>query len=248
LSAWASELPILPAEGLFVKERQAKKMGKRKIEKDLLEKLKKDHPRLDFYGLHYYKICSDACTLVKEFRSEAEKIRERMPKPVKNDGMVKLYRLGPRGRLLLDEIRKQESVTIAFAAMCLEALIWDYAACRTSQNKAEENFGSLNLVAKWVVIPQILCHTDITKARIGSTCLLHRLRKLKDARNDMVHPKSKPLPGNLRDALKRLYPQRPISAEDAFGLIKPLLGELKKVDKTNWWFFKSDAYREIIKR
>jgi len=120
-------------------------MSKYRTEKENLELLKKNFPRIGFEGFLYFKICSEAYTLVKRARSEVKKLREHKPK----DG--KLYRLGEKGRSLLDDIRKQENIAITFAAICLEACIWDYASCNTSQNKAKENFESLNLVAKWVV-------------------------------------------------------------------------------------------------
>ena len=218
-------------------------MSKHRTEKENLELLKKNFPRIGFEGLLYFEICSEAYTLVKQARAEVKRLRE--PK----NG--RLYRLGEKGRSLLDEIDKQEYVAIAFAAICLEACIWDYAACNTSQKKAKENFKSLNLVAKWVVIPQLLCGSDITKVRIGDTSLLGKLRELKTSRNELVHPKSKPIPDNFTDALKALRAEaerKRIAAEDAFGLIGLLLGELEKVDKTNWWFFQTARYKNSIKK
>ena len=120
-----------------------------------------------------------------------------------------------------------------------------------SQNKAKGYYESLNLVAKWVIIPQLLCGSDITKVRIGDTSLLGKLRELNTARNELVHPKSKPLPDNRNDAATEMLKwvdRKRIKAEDAFGLIGLLLGELEKVDKTNWWFFQDAAYKNSIKK
>lgn len=214
--------------------------------KELLEHFRKTHPRLDFYGVRYYEICSEACTLVQDLNSELKKITEPLSKA--EDGKT-VSRLGPKRISLINNILRQESVTIAFAAMCLEAFIWDYASCGTSQNKADELFGSLNLVAKWVVIPRLLSGSDITRHRIGDTSLLGRLRKLKEARNDLVHPKSKSLPEDVDDAINALRSKkRQIKAKDAFGLIATLLAELEKVDKTNWWFFGDISYKDIIRK
>ena len=211
-------------------------MSKHKTKKEILEDLKKDFPRKDFDGFLYFMICNEACNSVEHNRKKLKELTE------------KLKLLTTESRDCWMVIFKQEAVAITFAAMCLEACIWDYAACNTSQNKAEENFGSLNLVAKWVVIPQLLCGSDITKRRIGGTCLLGRLRKLKEARNDLVHPKSEPLPDNYNDAIKAIIRKpKKITAEDAFGLIGLLLGELEKVDKTNWWFFQTDFVKKLHK-
>jgi hypothetical protein len=210
-----------------------------KVPEALLQAVSKTYPRAGFEGLLYYEICCEACSLVKQMREEVQKLRDSQPKE-----------LGPQGLDLLDKIRKQEAVAITFAAMCLEACIWDYAACNTSQKKAEENFGSLNLVAKWVVIPQLLCDMDITAKKIDGRDLLCMLRNLKEERNNLVHSKSTVYPDDYDKFLKFFISgeKRKITAEDAFDLIKSLLTELEKVDKTNWWFFQKDAYRYSIKK
>lgn len=202
-----------------------------KLSKGFLRAFEKINPRAGFAGLLYFEICREACTLVKRMSAKAKKIRERQPKD------SKLYELGPKGRELSDKIRKQEAIAITFAAMCLEACIWDYAACSTSKRKAEEEFGSLNLLAKWIVIPQLLCGSDITAKRIDGRDLLCMLRRLKEARNNLVHSKSTVWSDDLEKFKKQLFRERKIAAEDAFGLVELLLEELKKVDKTNWWFF-----------
>jgi len=218
-------------------------MSKDKNKKVILEMLKKIYPRIGFEGFLYFEICSEAYTLVKRARTE---IHERQPK----DGSVPKFDLKITD--LLREIGKQENVAIAFAALCLEACIWDYAGCKMSHKKVTDNFGSLNLVGKWVLIPQLLCDSDITKVRIGDTSLLGKLRELKNARNELVHPKSKPIPDNFTDAFEALGAEaerrRIIAVEDAFGLIGLLLGELEKVDKTNWWFFQTARYKDSIKK
>lgn len=215
-------------------------MSKDKNKKVILGMLKKIYPRIGFEGFLYFEICSEAYTLVKRARTE---IHERQPK----DGSVPKFDLKITG--LLREIGKQENVAIVFAALCLEACIWDYAGCKMSHKKVTDNFGSLTLVGKWVLIPQLLCDSDITKVRIGDTSLLGRLRKLKEARNKLVHPKSKPLPDNYNDAIEATRPKsKSITAKDAFGLIGLLLGELEKVDKTNWWLFQTNTYKDSIKK
>ena len=212
-----------------------------KVPKVLFQMVEKKNPRAGFEGLLYFEICNEACAQVKKMRAEVKKLHDNQPR----DG--KLRRSGPKERDLSDKIRKQEAIAITFAAMCLEACIWDYVACTTSQNKAEENFGSLNLKAKWVVIPQFFCGSDITKVRVGGTCLLGMLDNLAKERNKLVHSKSTVWPVDQKKFIELLFPKRKITAEDAFGLIKLLLGELEKVDKSNWWFFEKDAYRHSIK-
>lgn len=217
-------------------------MGKKKITKQLKEKMTKNRPpRAGFEGLLFYEICGEASNCVKEKRTELDNLY----KKAKNGD--RLRRLGPEGMELLDNIPKQESIAIAFAAMCLESCIWDYAACYTSQKKAEEKFGSLNLVAKWQVIPEIINGSDITKVKVGDTCLLGMLRKLKQERNNLAHPRSTEWSDDWQKFKEQLFPKPNIMAEDAFILIKLLLKELEKVDKTRWWFFETAAYKYSIK-
>ncbi|MFC1636979.1 hypothetical protein ACFL5Z_19320 [Planctomycetota bacterium] len=217
-------------------------MGKHRPEKEILEGIKQKHPRRGFDGFLYFKICNEAYNLVEEKRLEYDKlIRSSPPRQSK-------YRRSTREELdLLSKIREQESVAIAFAAMCLEACIWDYAACGTSQNKAKDNFMPLNLVGKWVIIPKLLCGSDITQLRMGTTCILDKLRKLKKARDSFVHPKSSPLPNTVKEALGAICKRNGISVSDAFELIRLLLVELEKVDKTNWWFFQTPDYKHVVK-
>ena len=100
-----------------------------KVPKALLQAVEKNRPRAGFEGLLYYEICHEACTLMKQMRVEVEKLQKLRDSQRKGG---KLYRPGPEEMELLDKIRKQKPIAITFAAMCLEACIWDYAACNTS--------------------------------------------------------------------------------------------------------------------
>jgi len=218
--------------------------NKKRTEKEFLKSYKEKYPRIGFNGFFYFKICNEAYNLVKEKRLEYDKLKRNSP-PKQSK-----YRRSTKEEFdLLNKIREQESVAIAFAAICLESCIWDYAACGTSQNQAEDNFKGLNLVGKWVIIPKFLCGSDITQLRMGTTCILDKLRKLKNARDDFAHPKSRAWPNTAKKAIEALKSKnrKEISLEDAFELIRLLLGELENVDKTRWWFFQTDNYKYAIK-
>jgi len=210
------------------------------MEKSPLEKLKEKYPRTGFDGLLFFEICSCACMSIKQKKQELKKLEDAKPK----DGRLRRRSVEELG--LSDEISKLECITVTFAAMCLEACIWDYAACSISQKYMKDYLDKLDFVAKWVVIPQLICGSDITTVRINGTCLLDRLRKLTTARNTLVHPKSRPQPNTLNEVVKAMSRKRDIKSKDAFGLIGLLLGELEKVDKTKWWLFKTPAYRHSM--
>jgi len=94
-----------------------------------------------------------------------------------------------------------------------------------------------------------MCGSDITKARINGTCLLDRLSKRKEERNELVHSKSTVWSNDMKKFREQMLPKKgKIAAEDAFDLIRLLLAELERVDRTNWWFFQKDAYSHYIKK
>jgi hypothetical protein len=224
-------------------------MGKGKAEEDGWATIRKQMPRWGFDGLRYFEICREAWRKMKQMEAELAKLRDSQPPNRKSLGSPGGPHRAQVTTSLDEEARDQECVAIAFAAMCLEACIWDYAACHKSKSYTENHLERLNFVSKWVIIPELLCGSDITKVRIDGKCLMDELNKLRRARNALVHARSKPtLPPNTEELFEALRPERGIAPEDALRLIQHLLGELEKVDKTNWWFFKSDAYRDIIKK
>jgi hypothetical protein len=211
-------------------------MGKRPLKEMLEDK----HPRIGFDGLLYFEICGRACAIINQKRQELQKLKDSKPK----NGKLRMYGVEELG--ILDDIRKNECVAITFAAMCLEACIWDYAACNTSQKYTKNYLEKLDFVAKWVVIPKLISGSDITAVRINGTCLLDILQRLKKARNKLVHSKSRPSPKTLSEIRKSLNPKRDINPQEAFGPIGLLLRELEKVDKTKWWLFEKAAYRHFM--
>ena len=48
-------------------------MSKHRTDKENMEFLKRNFQRVDFMGFFYFKISSEACTLVKQARSELKK-------------------------------------------------------------------------------------------------------------------------------------------------------------------------------
>ena len=207
-----------------------------------MDTLKEKYPRAGFEGLLFFEICADVCISMKEEREELAKL-ERLRSKGRSLRRRSVEELG-----LLDEINKHECVAITFAAMCLESCIWDYAASSTSQSYTEDYLEKLDFVARWVLIPKLTCGADITQARIGDTCLLDKLRKLRKARNALVHAKSHSQPNTLTGIVKAMNRKRDITGVDAFGLIGLLLRELENVDKTKWWLFRTPAYRHSMGR
>lgn len=78
---------------------------------------------------------------------------------------------------------------IVFSSMCVESAINDYAGTQLGDNYTEKHLASLDVLSKWVIIPQLVCGKSIDK----SGPAFNALKKLVKARNKLVHNKSKEL-------------------------------------------------------
>lgn len=213
-------------------------MSKNRTEEEVLQETRKKYPRVFPDGYVFYEICREARNSIKRNRQELEKLNKEYEEPYADRAGLFVEMQG-----CIEKLNKAEVVAITFAAMCLEAYIWDYAACNKSQNYTKDYLEKLDFVAKWVVIPELICGS-----RIENPSLLSLLGKLRKARNNIVHSKSKPTPNNLDEFRKALNKKREIKGEDAFNVIRLLLEELDKIDNSNWWFFQTPYYRYSIKK
>ncbi|MEW6492181.1 MAG: hypothetical protein AB1589_06660 [Cyanobacteriota bacterium] len=77
-------------------------------------------------------------------------------------------------------------VTIVFAALAVEGYIYDYAARNLSDRFVDQHLDRLDVVSKWVVIPNLITGQDFPKE--GNAFRL--LKQLIKNRNYIVHNKS----------------------------------------------------------
>lgn len=87
-----------------------------------------------------------------------------------------------------DRLRQAGIQTIVFAAMCAEAAVFDLAAIHLGDGYAEQHLDKLDLVSKWVVVPQLICGKSI---RLNGSAA-NSLRAMVKARNFLVHHRSLP--------------------------------------------------------
>lgn len=105
----------------------------------------------------------------------------RLPKPTKEEDPTE--RMTQDGRMEAAGLK-----TIVFAAMCLEAAAYDFAATQLSDAYAQQYLDKLDLLSKWVVVPKLICGKSLKE----SGPALNGLRTLIRTRNALVHQKSLP--------------------------------------------------------
>jgi hypothetical protein len=137
-------------------------------------------------------------------------------------------------------MEKSHAIVVAFASMCLEAFIYDYAASNFSDTFVKNYIDKLDLKSKWVIVPQLVTG----KVFDTSSKAYELLTKLVKYRNEIVHAKSKPMHNSAKDIKER--DAVPHAREDmltivvnACSAIEECIGELEKIDNRKsrpWWW------------
>jgi hypothetical protein len=104
-----------------------------------------------------------------------------VPRP-EDHGSFEYYH-APQDRMHVSAIK-----TIVFSAMATEAAIFDLGAIHLGDNYVRQYLDRLDLVAKWIVVPKLICGTSLDTNGPG----IQKLRALVKARNALVHHKSLP--------------------------------------------------------
>ena len=94
--------------------------------------------------------------------------------------------------------------TIVFSAMATEAAVYDLGAIQLGDMYFKKNLDKLDLVAKWIVVPKLICGTSLDTDGPG----IRNLRVLVKARNALVHHKSLPLATALSSDAGTATPSR----------------------------------------
>ena len=123
-----------------------------------------------------------------------------------------------------DAIGQLALVVIVFSAFTLEAYINDYAINRLSKNYLKNYLDKLDLVAKWVVIPQLVTGKQLDP---GSRPL-QDLAWLVELRNRLAHYKSKEVTIEQIKGSDFLWYE---DAERAIRAVKGTVSALKAIDQ-----------------
>ena len=130
---------------------------------------------------HYYRICLEQHRLYGELDKA---LTEASTAPVSED------QISASLEKQEEYYKKREQaavIGITFAAMCLEAFFYDYAATKLSDTFAEEHLDKLDLTSKLLIVPRLVCGKGIEK----SSVVYEKVKRLSKDRNYLVHFKSK---------------------------------------------------------
>ena len=133
---------------------------------------------------------------------------------------------------LEEETDKCVVLAIVFAAIAVEAYIYDYASRNFSDAFVKTYLDKLDPVSKWVIIPRLVTGKELPRD--------HRwfelLNNLFQQRNRIVHQKSSSPPGKIEDMIfyhKKLQQnsdQIYKTAREAIELLDILANEIREID------------------
>lgn len=178
------------------------------------------------YAPLYFDICE--CSYKEYRKSRAEFIEKKNKSPKHWDDLIVV------GQSML----RSGTTTVVFAALCLEAFIYDYAARCFSNSYVDNYLDKLNLVAKWVVIPKLVLGKEFPRDSQAFECLV----KLKKARDTLVHAKSKQEPSSDEERAKmldELEQKETENFENAYTAVNEVLTQLRNLEddeqRNKWW-------------
>lgn len=145
---------------------------------------------------HYYRIAVREKEVYDELDTQ---LKRAAPDTSLRDPFEAAEILGEHYKLqeLNYEQRERAAVVgITFAALCLEAFFYDYAATGLGDAYAKEHLDKLDIPSKLLIIPRLVAGTSIEKA----SNVYAQVKRLTKDRNFLVHFKSKSFP--MREVFK----------------------------------------------
>ena len=154
---------------------------------------------------------------------------------------------------LLTKKEQYFAKSVAFATMCLEAFIYDYAAHNFSDTYVKRYIDKLDLISKWVLVPRLALGKDFPR----DSKAFEYLVKLVKFRNELVHPKSVPMPRpdpHSKEFLEEIGPmlKKDCERDEYMSDISPhkmileIFTELRKLESddiaTQWWQLEEGGY------
>jgi hypothetical protein len=185
--------------------------------------------RFDTKSCLYFDICKDS---YQEFKKYDDKFKTEF-------GLGGVLSGNVHSLVVVKQRSEHWAKAIVFGALCLEAFIYDYAAHNFSDTYARKYLDKLDLRSKWVVIPKLVTGKKFPKERQ----VFEHLGELIEARNELVHAKSRRMPSNDKEweRLIESYKNKKVFAKlNPYETIIEILTELRNLDdaEDKWWELK----------
>lgn len=120
-------------------------------------------------------------------------------------------------------------ITIVFSAMALEAYIYDYGARNTSGNFINRYIDKLDILSKWVIIPQLVTSKKFPTDSKG----FQLLKELISNRNHFIHYKSFDINEETMKELEHADEELFKSSYDSITAIRELAKEIEELIQMN---------------
>lgn len=180
---------------------------------------------------HYYRICMEQKKLYDHYDSE---INQLCVNSVQDENE---YSTLAKSEEYYEKREQAAVIGIAFAALCLEAFFYDYAATKLGDDFVKEHLDKLDLPSKLLIIPTLVCGKGIMK----SSHVYEHVKRLSKERNYLVHFKSKsfriddlPKASDFHEELSKMFRLALINGTESIELVLNTLDELHGKGRYYW--------------
>ncbi|MBN2591760.1 MAG: hypothetical protein JXA96_17975 [Sedimentisphaerales bacterium] len=135
-------------------------------------------------------------------------------------------------------------IAVVFSHLFMEAVIYDYGAINTSDTYMKKYVDKLDFLAKWVVIPKLITGCSFPT----NSQAFQLLSKLKKARNELVHFKTRKREDNKSsEGVENIFRDE-MEISECFDCMSESLSELCKLDDQKWPLFKWAFIERLISK
>lgn len=171
----------------------------------------------------YFQVCKDQVRTYESLSNKIELLSE--------DEKIEPHIRDMNITSMQEQQNRAALISVPFAAMCLEAFIFDYGATRISSNYYRTYLDKLDLASKWVVVPKLVTGTEIPR----TSQAFEALKQLVSDRNKLVHFKSALVPVAQMDRMYEVvmehYAFLPKAMHNGKKAVELLMTELDKIHR-----------------
>lgn len=181
----------------------------------------------------YYQICREHVRQYESITKEIEKHKS---------SSDEIYIIEMNVAALTEQRVSSVLIPIPFAAMCLEAFVYDYAATSLGDGFVKKHLDKLELPSKFVVSSKLITGNEFST----DSQAYEGLKKLITDRNKLVHFKSKAIPADKLEVLGQYHDEYneylPDAMYNAYDTVKNVLMEIDKIHNNDTQFWDSISY------